>query len=112
MEKYYKEHLHRKDTLRSTSRGGVVKLIPDDILNHTLHQDENNESEDMEDSEEDKPRKKRKVTDTGKRRQDRPDQLLPQFHSQVYAVAKGLKNMDISNPTQRGLVVPQQSFVG
>ena len=57
MEKYYKEHLHRKNTLRSTNRGEPVKLTPEDITKHTLHQDENNESEDMEDSEEEKPQK-------------------------------------------------------
>jgi hypothetical protein len=68
MEKYYKGHLHRKDTLRSTKRGGAVTLTPVDILKYTNHQEENNESEDTEDNaEEENPKKKRKVTHHAKK---------------------------------------------
>jgi len=42
MERYYKQHLHTKDTLRSTKRGGVVKLTQLDIDAHT-HQDQEHE---------------------------------------------------------------------
>jgi hypothetical protein len=48
MERYYKGHLHKKETLRSTNRGGVVKLTREDIKNHTDPQDEIDESEDKE----------------------------------------------------------------
>ena len=66
MEEYYRGHLHRKDTLRSTVRGGAVKLSQEDIINHTSHQDETEESYDVEESEEENPRKKQKVKDRKK----------------------------------------------
>jgi hypothetical protein len=60
MEKYYKGHLHKKDTLRSTKRGEVVRLTLEDIKDHT-YQDGIVESDDGEESEEeDEDKKQRK----------------------------------------------------
>jgi hypothetical protein len=56
IERYYKGHLHKKDTLRSTNRGGEVKLTRDDIFQHTYQE----EVDDMEDSEGKKPSKRQK----------------------------------------------------
>jgi hypothetical protein len=64
MERYYKRHLHKKDTLWSTKRGEVVRLTWEDIKDHT-YQDEIFDSEDEEESEEEdedeKPRKNQKL---------------------------------------------------
>ena len=54
MEEYYKGQLHKKDTLRSTNRGGVVTLTPKDVKDHTR-------SEDKEEIEEQNPKKKQKL---------------------------------------------------
>jgi hypothetical protein len=64
MERYYKGHLHRKDTLRSTNRGGVVTISWDDVKDHT-YQDESDESEEQQ------PSKRRKLAHNGKQVPDR-----------------------------------------
>jgi hypothetical protein len=67
MEEYYRGHLHGKETLRSTIRGGAVKLSQEDIINHTSYHDEIEDSDDEHNSEEEKPRKRQKVKQTQKR---------------------------------------------
>ena len=60
MERYYKQQLHKKDTLRSTKRGEVVTLTLDDIKGHTCQDDfKASCSEEESEEEEEKPRKKR-----------------------------------------------------
>jgi hypothetical protein len=54
VERYYRGHLHTKETLRSTNRGGVVTITRNEVKQHT-YQDESDESG------EEKPRKKQRV---------------------------------------------------
>jgi hypothetical protein len=62
MEKYYKGQLHKKDTLRSTNRGGVVNLTAKEVVDST-RQDEVYESDETEQP---KSRKKRRSTEKEK----------------------------------------------
>jgi hypothetical protein len=66
IEKYYETHLHRKNTLRSTSRGETVKLSAEDISNHTTYEDGRGESDEMDDTGDEKPTKKQKASQTRK----------------------------------------------
>jgi hypothetical protein len=63
MERYYKGQLHSKESLRTTNRGGVVKLTVEDLKDHTTYHDEPEEITETEESEEDShpPKKRRKV---------------------------------------------------
>ena len=63
MERYYKGHLHTKDTLRSTKRGTVVTITRDDVKDHTYSQDEMDGSDNKEESEDEKPRKRQRLAD-------------------------------------------------
>jgi hypothetical protein len=66
IEIYYESQLHRKNTLRSTSRGETVKLSSNDISKHTTYKDGRGESEEMDDTEDEKPNKKQKAAQTRK----------------------------------------------
>ena len=79
-----------------------MKLTSDDILNHTLHLDENNESEDMEDSEDDQPKKKRRVTDNRKKKPilSRPTNTTISFPA--LRSSKGVKKHGRMKPYTKG----------
>jgi hypothetical protein len=64
MERYYKRHLHKKETLQSTKRGEVVRLTLEDINDHTQQEeifDSDDEEESEEEDEDEKPRKRQKL---------------------------------------------------
>jgi hypothetical protein len=102
MEKYYKGHLHRKDTLRSTKRGGAVILTSRDIITHTEHQDESNESEDVEDNGEEKPTKRRKVTHNGKKEATQTGSIATTISFPRLRSSKGVKKHGRIKPYTKG----------
>jgi hypothetical protein len=100
MERFYKGHLHKKGTLRSTNRGGVVKLTREDIKDHTYPQDEIDESEDKEESEEEKPRKRQKLAGKEKEVTRRPVTTTISFPG--LRSSKGVKNHGRIKPYTKG----------
>ncbi len=52
MERCYEGQLHSKESLRTTNRGGVVKLTVQDLIDHTTYLDEPEEIPETEESEE------------------------------------------------------------
>jgi hypothetical protein len=108
MERYYKGHLHKKDTLRSTNRGGVVKLTWEDIKDHTYSQDEMDGSDDKEESEDEKPRKRQRLAD--KENDETREPVTTTISFPGLRSSKWVRNTAVSNHTQRGLVVRQRFF--